>query len=219
MTNEMLSGRVTLEEMKDKFLIQDDILSSGICDFETLSYLRRDGELNHGIRECKTGGWEAKPWGLDGLVLHMNYDEDIKFGWYDIQCRFRLSGDIVLRLDKKEQKLSPDQVLYSDTIKADSKEEFLRIMQESIDSSYIYLLPGLRRYDIIFRNVCYTVGSIIDEYGFIAYFFIRGIGMTMLGKTISIRPIDCDDKIDIETGITCNISLVFRESCGVLMRD
>ena len=92
-------------------------------------------------------------------------------------------------------------------------------MQESIDSSYIYLLPGLSGYDIIFRNVCYTVGSIIDEYGFIAYFFIRGIGMTMLGKTISIRPIDCDDKIDIETGITCNISSVFRESCGILMRD
>ena len=155
MTNEMLSGKVTLEEMKDKFLIQRDILSN--YNLEKLKGLRRDGELNHGIRECKTGGWEARPWGLDGLVLYMNYDEQTKTGWYDVRCRFRLCTDIVVRLISELPIEASKINLYTEVIEADSKEEFLKIMQESIDSSWLYLTSDINTYDLMFRKMNYQV--------------------------------------------------------------
>lgn len=200
MTNEMLSGKVTLEEMKDKFLIQDDILSSGICDFETLSYLRRDGELNHGIRECKTGGWEAKPWGLDGLVLYMNYDEQTKTGWYDVRCRFRLCTDIVLRLISELPIEASKINLYTEVIEADSKEEFLKIMQESIDSSWLCLMPDINRYDLMFRKMDYHVGLFYDTTGLHADFIAGEFGFGPNGNIISIYPIKPHER-DIKEGI------------------
>jgi len=203
MTNEMLSGKVTLEEMKDKFLIQDDILSSGICDFETLSYLRRDGELNHGIRECKTGGWEAKPWGLDGLVLYMNYDEQTKTGWYDVRCRFRLCTDIVVRLIS-ELPIEHSKInLYTEVIEADSKEEFLKIMQESIDSSWLCLMPDINMYDLMFRKMDYHVGLFYDITGLHADFIAGEFGFGPNRNGISINPIVVTTPVAQECIIIC----------------
>ncbi len=200
MTNEMLSGKVTLEEMKDKFLIQDDILSSGICDIETLNYLRSDGELNHGIRECKTGGWEARPWGLDGLVLHMNYDEQTKTGWYDVRCRFRLCTDIVLRLISELPIEASKINLYTEVIEADSKEEFLKIMQESIDSSWLYLTSDINMYDLMFRKMNYQVTVFHDITAFHVGFIASELGFVTNGNIISIHPIEPHER-DIKEGI------------------
>lgn len=200
MTNEMLSGKVTLEEMKDKFLIQKDILPG--YNLEKLKGLRRDGELNHGIRECKTGGWEAKPWGLDGLVLYMNYDEQTKTGWYEVQCRFRLSGDIVLRLVGVEVRVGRSSI-YTEVIEADSKEEFLKIMQESIDSSWLYLPPDINMYNITFREMNYEVGVFYDEVGLHADFSASGFGGDRNGNIISINPIVVTTSVAQEGIILC----------------
>lgn len=198
MTNEMLSGKVTLEEMKDKFLIQRDILSN--YNLEKLKGLRRDGELNHGIRECKTGGWEAKPWGLDGLVLYMNYDERTKTGWYDVRCRFRLCTDIVLRLISELPIEASKINLYTEVIEADSKEEFLKIMQESIDSSWLYLTSDINTYDLMFRKMNYQVTVFHDITAFHVDFIASELGFVTNGNIISIYPIKPHER-DIKEGI------------------
>lgn len=206
-----------VEEMKDKFLIQRDVLSN--YGLEKLKDLKRGGELNHGIRKCETGdGWEAKPWGLDGLYLHMDYDEDSKIGWYDIQCRFRLSGNIVVRLVKEEQKLSPDQVLYSDIIEADSEEEFLKTMQDSIDSSEILICRECLYY-IIFRNVRYTITSIIDKCDPIIYFTAGWVCDLSWSKIIFIHSIAYEGRIANGAGIPCKVASCLYKGRGILIRD
>lgn len=202
MTNKTLTREVTLEEMKDKFLIQRDLLSDHAKGFERL---RVDCELNHGIQKYGIIGdkWIAKPWGLDGLVLHMNYDERSKIGWYGMQCRFRLWHDVVVRLVSTESRIMPYINLHTEFIRADSKEEFLRVMQGSIDSSQI-MIPQPYMYELTFRGMSYLVSTNMDNINFYAYFCVMRSGLEMM--TMFIDPIELSEN-DPTGDLRCKITL------------
>lgn len=214
MANKILTGEVTLEEMKDKFLIQRDVLSDHMKGFERL---RVDCELNHGIRKCEIGDvWEAKPWGLDGLYLYMNYDERSKIGWYDMQCRFRLWHDVVVRLVSTESRIMPYINLHTEVIEANSKKEFLRVMQESIDSSQIMILQPYM-YKLTFRDMTYLVSTNMNEINFYAHFCVIRPSLEMM--IMFIEPIELSEN-DPTGDLICKITLgEERLGYGILKGD
>lgn len=76
----------------------------------------------------------------------------------------------------------------------------MKIMQESIDSSWLCLMPDINIYDLMFRKMDYHVGLFYDTTGLHADFIAGEFGFGPNGNIISIYPIKPHER-DIKEGI------------------
>lgn len=196
---------VTLEEMKDKFLIQ----MNDLFHVPDEIYVRKK-TLNYGITKKDDHGilgtrFDALPWGLDGLWLYMEYNTQINRGVYYIYPRFRLCGETVVTfVSMSDQIFGVNAILNKEIIEAESINEFLSIMQECIDNSSIQLMPEMNRYDLTFMGSTYSVSENVNEDG--CYVNIdRFSEDDGLNKRIQIRPI-CHNKEMANFYLDCAIT-------------
>lgn len=198
-----------VSEVADKFLIPKDDLYHVPSEVYV-----EEKRLNHGpLFECYS--WykvcRAYPWGLDGLSLRAVYDRDNKVGYYVIRPRFRLCGGIVATyLSYKdfndEVQSQPDITLHLESIIADSEDQFLRIIQDSINTSTIQINPDLNQYDLTFRGRRYRVTLDVDEKGCYASFATWKLGDSLVGNWIVVRPVSYDncEASTVECAVTIN---------------
>ena len=198
-----------VSEVADKFLIPEDDLYHVPSEV----YVEKK-RLNHGPlfeRYSQYKVCHAYPWGLDGLSLITVYDRDNKVGYYVIRPRFRLYGGIVATyLSYKnfndEEQNQPNITLHLESFIADSEDQFLRIIQDSINTSTIQINPDLNRYDLTFRGRKYRVTLDVDEKGCYASFATWKLGDSLVGNWIVVRPVSYDicEPSTVECAVTIN---------------